>query len=236
MLIKKTKYFLLGIGLASTFFTVFAFMFTPFFGDNLNAFKASDQMFNSISKGSINYTPKLIEQAQEFNNTIISVIILRSDKHLIPQAQTLFQSNSIFSSIVDEGLLVEDSLGKILHAVLTDSLAMFNNNGLSLSNKYSMDAKEAMYVWWCSLKNIDMSLKNQKMFKQAAFIEDVVTKSVEVAYNYYGITPESALENVAKLTFALVFYVVYTMWWGYAIMFLFEGFGLAMTAGNKEEI
>ncbi len=236
MLIKKTKYFLWGIGLASTFFAVFAFMFTPFFGDKLNAFEASDQMFNSISKGSINYTPKLIEQAQKFNNTTISVIILRSEKQLISQAQTLLQTNSIFSSISDEGLLVEDTLGKIIHVVLNDSLAMFNNNGLSLSNKYSMDAKRAMYVWWSTLKSIDISLKNQRMFKQAAFTEDVVTKSVEVAYNYYGIKPESAINKAGKLTFALIFYVVYTMWWGYAILFLFEGFGLAMTAGNKEEV
>ena len=26
----------------------------------------------------------------------------------------------------------------------------------------------------------------------------------------------------------LVFYVFYTMWWGYAIFYMFEGFGLTM--------
>jgi hypothetical protein len=30
--------------------------------------------------------------------------------------------------------------------------------------------------------------------------------------------------------------VVYTMWWGFAIFFLFEGFGLEMKAGKKKEM
>jgi len=33
-----------------------------------------------------------------------------------------------------------------------------------------------------------------------------------------------------------VFYVVYTMWWGYGIFFMCEGLGLEMTARKKKEM
>jgi hypothetical protein len=34
-----------------------------------------------------------------------------------------------------------------------------------------------------------------------------------------------------------VFYVVYTLWWGFAIFFIFEGIGLSMTKAKvKKEV
>jgi hypothetical protein len=59
---------------------------------------------------------------------------------------------------------------------------------------------------------------------------------VEVGYNYYGIAPESAKSKAGILAFALVFYVIYTLWFGYAILMLFEGFGLEMKKGAKKEM
>jgi hypothetical protein len=58
---------------------------------------------------------------------------------------------------------------------------------------------------------------------------------VEVGYNFYGIEPESAASKAGTLTFDLVFYVIYTLWWGFAIFYLSEGMGLQMTKGKKSE-
>jgi hypothetical protein len=39
------------------------------------------------------------------------------------------------------------------------------------------------------------------------------------------------------MTGLLLFYVMYTMWWGFAIFFLFEGFGLTMKKSKiKKEV
>ncbi len=38
------------------------------------------------------------------------------------------------------------------------------------------------------------------------------------------------------LTFSLVFYVIYTLWFGIAVLFLFEGFGLEMKKGARKEV
>ncbi len=83
---------------------------------------------------------------------------------------------------------------------------------------------------------MDKDLKRQKQFKEAALLGDVVKKGVEVAYNFAKIEPESASSRMGILSFSLVFYVVYTLWWGLAIMFLFEGIGLEMKAGAKKEV
>lgn len=97
------------------------------------------------------------------------------------------------------------------------------------------EAKLAMYCWHMVLSDMDKALKKQKRFKEAAMIKEVMSKAVEVGYNYYGIAPESAGSRALMLTFDLVFYVIYTLWYGYAIFFMSEGWGLRMSAGNKSE-
>jgi hypothetical protein len=61
-------------------------------------------------------------------------------------------------------------------------------------------------------------------------------KGVEVAYNFFGIQPEKSSTKAGMLTFALLFYLLYTVWWGYAILFIFDGLGLKMTAVKKKEV
>ena len=86
------------------------------------------------------------------------------------------------------------------------------------------------------LKEIDKDLTRQKQFKEASFVADVVKKGIEVSYNFANIVPESAGSRMGILSFSLIFYVIYTLWWGLAVMYLFEGVGLQMTAGTKKEV
>jgi hypothetical protein len=85
-------------------------------------------------------------------------------------------------------------------------------------------------------KEMEKDLKRQKKFDEAAWISTVSKKAVEVAYNFYGIEAKSVSETVLPMAFSLVFYVIYTMWWGYAILFLCEGVGLQMKPGAKKEV
>jgi hypothetical protein len=56
----------------------------------------------------------------------------------------------------------------------------------------------------------------------------VVKKAIEPAYNFYQIDANKVSDHAGMLSGLLVFYVFYTMWWGYAIFYMFEGFGLTM--------
>jgi hypothetical protein len=52
---------------------------------------------------------------------------------------------------------------------------------------------------------------------------------VECAYNYYGIEPWKVSDRIGLVLFSLIFYVVYTVWYGYAIIFLLEGWGFTLS-------
>ncbi len=89
----------------------------------------------------------------------------------------------------DQELVVKCDLGKTLEAALKDSTAMFNNRDGELTSKYGLGGQEALYVWWNCLKEFDKSLKKQKKFADAKFVEEVVKKGVEVGYNFFKIEP-----------------------------------------------
>jgi hypothetical protein len=56
----------------------------------------------------------------------------------------------------------------------------------------------------------------------------VETKAVEPAFNYYVIQAQKISDKIGIVFFSLVFYVIYTLWYGYAIMFMAEGWGLEL--------
>ena len=68
----------------------------------------------------------------------------------------------------------------------------------------------------------------QKQFQEAKTVDLVVKKVVEPSYNYYGIEPQKISDRVFIVFFSLVFYVVYTLWYGFAVMYLFEGWGMKL--------
>ena len=59
-------------------------------------------------------------------------------------------------------------------------------------------------------------------------VRDAMTKGLEPAYNYYGVTAIAMKDMIWIALAALVGYVLYTVWYGYAILFLFEGWGVKL--------
>ena len=236
MLIHHKKEFYKGLVLTIGFAVVLFYMFTPSF-NGTNAFHASDNLFNSISKGSTYYIPSVLEGAKKFDGKSFEVTVFEEEPKYIPYAATILKANGIQVSPTEKGLRVSGDLGTLMARATEDSDAMFNNDGSVLVKKYSMEEKEAMYVWWRTMKEVKLALDRQKVFAPATYLEkNVINRAIEVGYNYYGIQAEKAADRWGILTFSLVFYVIYTMWWGFAIFFLFEGFGLEMKAGKKKEM
>ncbi len=237
MLIRDKRHFTWGITLMIGFLIVLAYMFTPNFG-GVNAFHASDAEFNAISKGSTNYIPSIKNEAKQFEGQPFDVLIFENgSKILRPLAMMLLQPAGMTVEETDNGLRVQGDLGALMAAALEDSDTMFKNDGDTMKSRYGIKPREAMFVWWKLLKDVKLHLDKQKMFKPATFInKKIIKRAVEVGYNYFGIEARNASDEWEKITFALIFYVVYTLWFGYSIFFLFEGLGLQMTAGRKKEM
>ena len=105
---------------------------------------------------------------------------------------------------------------------------MYHNRGDMLSGRYGYPERQVLYNWWKALGIMDRELKAQKRFDAAKVIALVNSKAVETAYNYYRIEPQKIGDRLGTVLFSLIFYVVYTLWYGFAILFLFEGWGLRL--------
>ncbi|MBI5251308.1 MAG: hypothetical protein HY912_17605 [Desulfomonile tiedjei] len=234
-MIRNKGAFIKGLLLTVTFFTVLILMFLPFF-DGENALKAADRLFNSISKGSTDYVPDLKKKNQAFMGSQFEITAKLKNAEMAQQASKILTAAG--AKVTAEGPQIKASgdLGKVVEASLNDSAALFNNRDQELQSKYGLPGKDALFVWWNVYKEMDKDLKRQNKFKESAFVGDVVKKGVEVAYNFFGIAPQTASSRMGILTFSLIFYVIYTLWWGIAVLFLFEGIGLEMKAGAKKEM
>jgi hypothetical protein len=235
MIVVVKKEFNYGIAMTVIFFAILAFMFSPMFGGK-TAFEAADDFFNAISKGSTYYMPALAEQGESWKGKLIEVSLKFSDRETAGRAEKLFTAAGAKVSGEGAQRKVAGDLGKISAAALADSDAMFRTEGQEVADRYGFPEKEVLLVWWTAFKEMDKDLKRQKKFAEARWLGTLTKRGVEVGYNFYGIEAKKATTAAGMLTLSLVFYVGYTMWWGYAVLFIFEGLGLQMKPGAKKEV
>ena len=235
MIVKNKKHFVWGLGMGLSFVVILVFMFSPIFHGE-NGLQAADRLFNSIAKGSTNYFPGLLEKNKHFMDTKFEATLNLADEDMARKVTTLVTAAGLKAAVSGTEVRTAGYMGRMVEAALKDSEAMFNNQEEVIAAKYGYPGKEVLYLWWSAFKSLDRELKKQRMFAEASFLADVVKKGVEVGYNFYGISPQNASSKAGILSLSLVFYVIYTLWWGYAVLFLFEGMGMQMKKGAKKEI
>ncbi len=227
MIVHK-KEFYGGFALLVGFVVVLVIMFMPIFGEGKNGLDYMDSLYNSISKGSAYYIPDIKEQAKGVAGKNVTLSLAMPSEVQAKSTASLFQKSGASVNLSESLLTVTGDLGKILDNCLEDSDHMFQNNGDAIREKYDYAEKQVLYNWWTALNLMDKNLKKQKKFAEAKFVTNVNKKAVECAYNYYKIEPRKITETLGIVIFSLLFYVAYTMWYGFAIMFMFEGWGLKL--------
>ncbi|MBN2125021.1 MAG: hypothetical protein JW821_12055 [Deltaproteobacteria bacterium] len=226
-MIRKKKEFYGGLGLFVAFLVILVIVFSPVFGGQ-NALEYLDSLYNSISKGSAYYVPDVKKESEKFLGNRIEVSLKMKDSKEADEVAVLFRASGADATIASSELKISGDLGKILEGCLADCDAMYHNKGDRISGKYGRDEKKALYHWWQAFKAMDKGLKKEKKFKEADVVALANKKAVETSYNYYGIQPQKVTERLGTVIFSLVFYVIYTLWYGFAIMFMFEGWGLRL--------
>lgn len=235
MIIPSKKHFTSGLVMSFVFIGVLILMSRPYYGGE-DAFKAADRLFNSIAKGSSYKIPGLEDKASAFKGVPINVSVDKDRIAGVEKAKTILTEAGVKLSETGDMLTISGDVGNIALAALKDADAAYHDRNKEVLDRYSISGKEALYTWWTVLTESIETLKRKDRVREASFLDEIVTKGVEVGYNFQGIKAEKASSQAGILTFSLVFYVAYTVWWGFAIFFLFEGFGLAMEAGEKKEM
>jgi len=231
-MIHNKKEFTGGLVLIVTFFIVLITMFQPIF-DGHNALGYLDNLYNSISKGSAYYVDNLKEEAKTVSGTQINVTMKMESETQAADSVVLITAAGATASAQGKELTVSGDYFAILSASLEDADKMYHNDGAALKAKYpvleSKDDRQALYNWNTILAGLDKGLTDQKAFAAAKVAYNINSKVVETAYNYYNVVPEQIRDKAGIVIFSLVFYVVYTIWYGFGILFIFEGWGLKIS-------
>ncbi|MFZ0889956.1 MAG: hypothetical protein WA005_16035 [Candidatus Binataceae bacterium] len=236
MLIVEKSNFALGAVMAVTFWGVVILMFSPLFG-GLNAFQTFDRLFNSMAKGSCDYYGNLHREAAQHRGSDFAVAIELESGDRAVTARALLHKAGVRVDGNSVRVKVSGDLGELAEAIIDDSEAMFRNSGkASAVGDERPGEREILFVWWNILKDMQKAFALKEKFKEAAFLNNVTTRGVEVAYNFYGIEPRRASKSAGVLAASLFFYILCTLWWGYAIFSLFHGLGMEMKASTKKEV
>ncbi|MCF8142333.1 MAG: hypothetical protein K9N21_00275 [Deltaproteobacteria bacterium] len=226
-MIANKKEFFGGLAMLAAFVVVLIIIFSPVFKGH-NGLEYLDALYNSISKGSAYYIPDVLKETAQFNGRSIDATIALEDENQAQETALLFRKGGASATVAGTSLHVSGDLGGILENTLADAEAMYHNKGEAVSEKYGYNERQVLFNWWKALNAMEKALQKQKKFKEDKVVALVVKKGVEPSYNYYTIEPQKISDRMGVVIFSLVFYVVYTLWYGFAILYMFEGWGMRL--------
>lgn len=239
----SSKHTVRGLTLLISFTVVFILIFMPWYGKDqkghdMNGLEFSDDLFNKLSKGSSYFIPGIRETVAKFDATEIGVEVALKKPENAAKTVALLQKAGITAEIKADGKVAySGKMGAIFARVLQDSDDLYNNDAAKVGAFYGMDGKEAVKLWHELLSGSIKALQKQLKVPEASAVNLVVLKGIEPGYNFYGIPAESVGSKAFTLIGLLVFYVVYTLWYGFGIFELFEGMGLSMKKSKaKKEV
>jgi len=238
MLVRHKKTMTIGVLLGLSFIGVLVLIFSPVFGEGKNGLEYSDALFNKLAKGSSYFIPELTESLKEVQGKDNGETTIRMENADAASKAAKILTRAHMNVVVKGSeLTINGDLAKELGNVLDDSNAMYYNNGSEISQKYGMDEGEVMSIWWGVLKRTAKEFQKTDRVEQADVIQEVMKKGIEPAFNFYDIEPQKVSDKALTVTGLLLFYILYTMWWGYAIFCIFDGLGLSMTKAKvKQEV
>ena len=230
LVVKKNK-FTLGAILTVTFFIFLFIMHSPAVvsikGKSLLHY--TDELFTSISKGSVYFIPDLLKKSDKYVGSPLDVTIKGDQK-----TATLFEKADAKVELKNGQLTIKGDLGKILKNALEDADSTFKDMDKGV---YDIDytEKEIIQSWWTAFKAVEGTYKKADKADEIKLMETVRVKALEPAFNFYGVETASASKRIFGISGIILFYVIYTVWWGFAIYFLCEGVGLLMTKSKEKK-
>lgn len=239
MLIKNKKPFARGLLLLSSFIVLLVLILSPLIpgegGEKITGLEYADEVFNELSKGSSYFITQARAAAKKMSGKNVHLVVpLTSERQAEMARSILDEAGVTHMSVEGEKLAFWGDLGKILLSAAQDSDLMYNNNGKAIQEKYGQaNPLEIMAAWWHLLNPCVRELQKQKLLAEAGAVDQTLKRAVEPGNNFYGIKAEKVSGNIILLIALLLFYIFYTIWYGFGIYEIFDGLGLM---SFKEEV
>ncbi len=226
-MIANKKEFGLGVALFAGFWVVFVILMSPVFA-GMNLLDYMDNLYNMISKKSSYYIPVVQKKLVDYTGQQVSFSLKAKGEEKITRLTRMFEAGGATVTPDGEQLKISGDLSAMVGAAMIDAEAMFANEGSKVSARYGSDERAVLYDWWDAFKTAEKEMNKNSKFQEGKIFNIAQTKALEPAYNYYGIPAVPIKEKWGTVVISLVGYVFYTLWFGFAILFMFEGWGLRL--------
>ena len=249
MLVRDKKHFVKGLLMLITFGILFCALLFPIMrderGNHLTGLQYADNVFNELSKGSSNFIPQCRQVSDTMKGKNVSVSIP-------------FKKAGLEAKNDNGRFAFSGDLGAILGLATDMSEKLYQNDAKSVVSLLGMETelakvdaskfdpahkdvlvqeavalKAARAVWYALSPSIK-ALQKQSLVGEAKAVDQVLRRAVEPGNNYYSVEPVKVKDHIVLLAAMLIFYILYTLWYGFSIFELFEGLGLAMTKSKAK--
>ena len=240
MLIHEKGPFVRGSILLISFLVLFCVLLTPIMrdekGNHLTGLQYADNVFNELSKGSSYFIPSVREHVKTVEKVNVKVTVTMKKAELAETAVQVLTKAGMTASADGAKVSYEGNLAAMLNAATTDADSLYHNDDATVSARYDgTHALKAAAAWWYVLSPSIKELQKQRLIAEAQVVDQVLRRAVEPGNNFYSVEPVKVSEHIWLMSGMLIFYVIYTLWYGFAIFELFEGVGLAMTKSKVKQ-
>ncbi len=234
-MIQNRKKFWVGVGGLILFSMILCFWLSPW-GHHRSGLERVDQLFNQLAKNSTYFIPEAVNLAPKFEGKTVDFGITSRWPGDDARMAQIIQTN-LFSAVLlgDGRVRVKGDLGKMGLAASMDAGLLFKGQETDLRVKYGVNGKEAVYYWWVAFDGLTRRFIQENRSSEADYTRFLTTRVLEPAYNFAGIETRSIGENIWAVAFFLGFYLLYTLLYGFSILFLFEGFGIQATKSREKK-
>ncbi len=235
-MIQNRKKFWVGASGLILFSVILGLWLSPW-GHQRSGLEQVDQLFNQLAKNSTYFIPDAVNLAPKFEGITVDFGIQSRWPGDDARMAKLLQANRFSATLLGDGRIrIKGDLGLMGKCASADAELLFKARESDLRAKYGGNEKEAVYYWWVAFDGLTRRFIQENRSSEADFTRFMTTRVLEPAYNFVGIEPRSIKENIWTVAFFLGFYLLYTLLYGFSILFLFEGLGIqARKSKEKKE-
>ena len=234
-IVRNKRKFWIGLNGLILFSVILGLWLRPW-GTHRSGLEWADHLFNRLAKNSTYFIPEAVELARKFEGAGVDFGVHSrwpgTDERMV---QVIRASGSSAVLLGDGRVRINGDLGRLGHAASADAEWLFKGQDRNLRAKYGMDGREAIYYWWLAFDGLTRRFIQENRSAEADFTRWMTGRVLEPAYNFAGIETGSFGENVWTVAFLLGSYLIYTLLYGFSILFLFEGLGIEATKSKERK-